>query len=162
MSVAALVFLVAQSAAQLAADQASALDRVLAALGSPLRAPAACDDPAVQCVGAAVTRLNFSAAGLSGRIAADIGGLSALSELLAPNNALRGELPSAIGRLASLRRLDLRNNALSGPLPADLFALPELRVAVLSGNAFSGAVPASLSSARLLAALFLAGNRVRV
>ena len=90
--------------------------------------------------------------GLTGRVPAQLGGLTRLEVLDLHGNRLSGPIPSQLGGLTRLGLLDLHDNRLSGPIPAQLGGLTRLEVLDLHHNHLSGPIPPDLGS---LAALDL-------
>jgi len=87
--------------------------------------------------GGRVTKLWWQGFGLSGAIPAEIGALSALTELLLNDNELNGAIPPTIGALFSLKRLDLGRNSLSGVIPHSFSNLLNLEYLYLLDNNLS-------------------------
>ena len=64
-----------------------------------------------------VEELDLSSRGLTGRIAPQLGRLTALRELSLPDNRLAGPIPASLADLRDLESLSLHGNELDGPLP---------------------------------------------
>lgn len=75
--------------------------------------------------------------GLSGRIPASLGNLTALVSLDLSGNTLSGVIPASLGNLTVLALLDLSDNRLFGRIPEVLFTLANLETLNLSGNLFN-------------------------
>ena len=105
-----------------------------------------------------VTGLELWDNDLSGKIPAELGSLSNLTELNLSRNDLSGELPAELGSLSNLTELRLFDNDLSGELPAELGSLSNLTHLYLWGNDFSGELPAELGSLSNLEILALGIN----
>jgi len=89
-----------------------------------------------------VTEVHPGRRGLTGRIPAVLGQLSALRLLwLGPYNQLTGAIPPELGQLSELETLYLGGNHLSGEIPGELAELPKLRRVDLDGNRLEGCVP---------------------
>lgn len=83
--------------------------------------------------------------GLSGRIPAVLGQLSALKLLgLGPYNELTGEIPPELGQLSELETLYLASNRLTGEIPPEIGELPKLRELNLDDNLLEGCIPETL------------------
>ena len=74
------------------------------------------------------------------------------------SRGLTGRLPAALGDLTALTRLDLSQNLLEGSIPAELGSLEELQALRLYENHLSGSIPMELTRLHALTALFLAEN----
>ena len=81
-----------------------------------------------------VTMLNWEECDLHGTIPAEIGSLTALTDLRLQYNRLNGELPSELGNLTSLAILYLRDNIFCGAIPQSLANLTTLRSLSLHHN----------------------------
>ena len=112
----------------------------------------------VTVAGDRVSGLDLSGVEIGGPLAAELGGLSMLSELDLSGNSLSGPVPAQLGSLSMLSELDLSGNSLSGPVPAQLGSLSMLSELDLSFNDLSGPVPSQLGSLSRLQTLDLAGN----
>ena len=88
-----------------------------------------------------VVALDLAGAGLTGRVPAELGALSALTRLDLAGNALTGALPPALGQLGQLRALSVAGNKLAGELPAALDHLYHLEQLEIAGNDFLGCPP---------------------
>ncbi|KAL4383491.1 hypothetical protein GQ457_15G022380 [Hibiscus cannabinus] len=133
-----------------------------------------CNFAGVYCDSDRVVALNLGdpragSPGLTGRIDAAIGKLSALAELsIVPGriygslpqstsqlkelrflaisrNFISGDIPATLGQLRSLKTLDLSYNQLTGEIPRSIGTLPELTNVILCHNHLSGSVPPFLS-----------------
>ncbi|KAE8660635.1 Transducin family protein / WD-40 repeat family protein isoform 1 [Hibiscus syriacus] len=133
-----------------------------------------CNFAGVYCDSDKVIALNLGdpragSPGLTGRIDASIGKLSALAELsIVPGriygslpqsisqlkelrfvafsrNFISGDIPATLGQLRSLKTLDLSYNQLTGEIPRSIGTLPELTNVILCHNHLSGSVPPFLS-----------------
>ena len=105
-----------------------------------------------------VTGLELWDNDLSGKIPAELGSLSNLTELNLSRNDLNGKIPAELGSLSNLTELNLSRNDLSGELPAELGSLSNLTHLYLWGNDFSGGLPAELGSLSNLEILALGIN----
>ncbi|KAL3685575.1 hypothetical protein R1sor_003597 [Riccia sorocarpa] len=83
-----------------------------------------------------ITALKLSRFNLTGKIPAEVAGLTKLTQLALDGNKLTGSIPD----LSALTKL---TNFLSGPIPEFLGSLP-LNVLTLDNNLFEGKLPASL------------------
>ena len=108
-----------------------------------------------------VTRLELENNNLTGRIPAELGGLSSLTDLNLWGNQLSGSIPPELGNLASLRKLLLARNELTGWIPSELGNLARLEELNLHLNRLTGPIPPSLGKlSRLQRALSLGNNRL--
>ena len=105
-----------------------------------------------------VTSLELGGHNLSGRIPAELSGLTHLQKLHLQVNELSGTIPPALGQLARLERIDLAANELSGRIPPQLGRLAHLQRLALHGNNLSGGIPAELGGLTHLQELSLAIN----
>ena len=105
-----------------------------------------------------LTELNLSRNDLSGELPAELGSLSNLTDLNLSRNDFSGEIPAELGSLSNLTDLNLSRNDLSGELPAELGSLSNLTHLYLWGNHFSGGLPAELGSLSNLEILALGIN----
>ena len=105
-----------------------------------------------------VTSLELGGNNLSGRIPAELSGLTHLQKLHLQVNELSGTIPPALGQLARLERIDLAANELSGRIPPQLGRLAHLQRLALHGNNLSGGIPAELGGLTHLQELSLAIN----
>ncbi|XP_039008623.1 probably inactive leucine-rich repeat receptor-like protein kinase IMK2 [Hibiscus syriacus] len=144
-----------------------------------------CNFAGVHCDSDRVMGLNLGdpragSPGLTGKIDASIGKLSALADfsivpgrlygplppsisqlkelrfLAISRNFISGNVPATLGQLRSLKTLDLSYNQLAGEIPRSIGALPELTNVILCHNHLSGSVPPFLS--RVLTRLDLKHN----
>ena len=92
----------------------------------------------------AVTRLNLSNRGLTGRIPAELGNARSLEHLLLNDNRLTGNIPPEVGTLFALTHLDLSGNSLTGDIPRELGWPDNLEEVRLSGNSLTGCIPVGL------------------
>ena len=82
------------------------------------------------------------------------------AENLNPGPGISGTLPAEIGDLSALTNLTLSNNLLSGTLPIELTNLTRLYWLLLDNNLFSGTIPTELGNLTNLTDLSLSGNRL--
>ncbi|KAL3685571.1 hypothetical protein R1sor_003593 [Riccia sorocarpa] len=102
-----------------------------------------CSDPATSGTSILdITALKLSGFNLTGKIPAELTGLTELTQLALNGNKLTGSIPD-LSALTKLTNLQLHNNSLSGPIPEFLGSLP-LNVLTLDNNLFEGKLPASL------------------
>ncbi|CAI5478101.1 unnamed protein product, partial [Closterium sp. Yama58-4] len=97
---------------------------------------------------------------LVGSVPANIGYLSALTNLSMSGNALQGAIPPSLSTLVKLRVLDLSSNGLSGPIPNAFASLTLLTTLALGSNQLTGPLPASFFGLSNLAHLLIGGNRI--
>ena len=109
----------------------------------------------------ALRTLSLSGNQLTGPIPAELGSLAALDHLSLDGNQLSGPIPAALGSLGNLELLWLQRNRLSGVIAPDLRALRTLRHLRLDDNQLSGAIPATLGALHALETLSLRGNQFR-
>ena len=107
-----------------------------------------------------VRKLELASRGLSGRIPAELGGLTELRSLRLQRNRLSGAIPRALGAPGTLASLDLSHNQLSGAIPEQLGALQDLWFLSLEGNELTGAIPATLGALSSLGRLRLSDNQL--
>ncbi|WP_419939249.1 leucine-rich repeat domain-containing protein [Candidatus Palauibacter sp.] len=105
-----------------------------------------------------VSRLSLYNNGLTGRIPAEIGGLSELRSLGLGWNELAGSIPTELGDLAALEHLWLQGNDLTGRIPTEIGGLSELRSLGLGWNELAGSIPTGLGDLAALEHLWLEGN----
>ena len=105
-----------------------------------------------------VTRLELPQKGLEGRIAAELGNLTALRVLKLHSNDLQGPIPGELGNLTALEELFLSDNNLDGPVPPELGSLSSLSRLWIQRSGLSGQLPAELGSLSALTELFLENN----
>ena len=97
---------------------------------------------------------------LTGPIPAELGGLSNLEQLFLGDNRLIGTIPSELGGLSNLTYLDLFRNQLTGAVPSELSSLSNLEGLHLSDNQLTGAIPSGLGGLSNLEGLFLDSNQL--
>lgn len=115
-----------------------------------------------------VVSLVLNGNNLKGRIAPEIGDLSALEALNLSRNrrpgpssiGLTGSIPAEIGNLSNLSDLNLSFNELRGRMPAELGRLTNLARLDLGFNDLTGAIPVDLTQLDLLAKLDLVQNNL--
>ena len=107
-----------------------------------------------------VEGLDLSSCGLMGRIAPQLGRLTALRTLSLHDNHLTGPIPVALGELRSIESLSLHGNELSGPIPPELGALHALRSLELHDNRLTGSIPEQLGNLHELRVLSLSDNQL--
>ncbi len=93
-----------------------------------------CDWYGVNCKAGRVDVLVLNNNGLNGTLPAQIGGLTALTELYLSGNQLSGSIPTEIGGLTALTELYLSGNQLSGSIPTEIGGLTALTELYLPGN----------------------------
>jgi len=93
----------------------------------------------------AVTLINMSGYGVSGKIPSEIGELPFLEILHLNDNALTGFIPQSLVTLTNLRELSLQHNQLSGRIPSYFGNMRRLENVNLSFNEFIGEIPSGLS-----------------
>ena len=98
---------------------------------------------------------------ISGTIPAQIGNLTALTDLDLGRNQLSGSIPREIGLLTKLtRRLVLSRNQLSGSIPTEIGLLTKLTHLYLSRNQLTGSIPTELTQLRDLRLLSVDNNQL--
>ena len=107
-----------------------------------------------------VVGLDLTRNQLKGRVPAELGSLSNLTELDLSGNQLAGPVPPELGGLSSLTEMSLSGNQLTGPVPPELGGLSSLTEMSLSGNQLTGPVPPELGGLSNLARLSLSLNRL--
>ena len=107
-----------------------------------------------------VTRLSLTERGLTGRIPAELSGLSKLIALDLRRNQLTGGIPAALGGLADLKRLSIGRNQLTGAIPVELGGLSKLITLDLRRNQVTGDIPPELGGLTNLEILRLADNQL--
>ncbi|XP_051139993.1 leucine-rich repeat receptor protein kinase HPCA1-like [Andrographis paniculata] len=108
-----------------------------------------------------VTSLQLSTMGLTGKMSADIGGLTELVSLdLSFNPGLTGSISPQLGNLRKLSILILAGCSFTNSIPSELGKLSELTFLALNSNALTGEIPASLGGLSKLYWLDLAENRL--
>ena len=107
-----------------------------------------------------VWRLHLQSRGLTGRIAPQLGRLTALRSLWLHDNRLGGPIPPELGSLRHLQFLSLSRNRLTGPIPPELGSLVNLQKWWLSDNQLTGPIPARLGNLRALRLLRLDHNQL--
>ncbi|GMI73785.1 hypothetical protein like AT1G03440 [Hibiscus trionum] len=98
--------------------------------------------------------------GLTGRIDAAIGKLSALAELSIVPGRVYGPLPQSISQLKELRFLAISRNFISGDIPASLGQLRKLKTLDLSYNQLTGEIPRSIGTLPELNNVILCHNHL--
>jgi hypothetical protein len=92
-----------------------------------------------------VTGINLTGKKLAGKIPAEIGYLTELTELQLSNNyTIEGTLPAAIGTLSKLKTLTCSRNQISGSIPAEFANLKELTIFQIHTNKLSGTLPTNV------------------
>ncbi len=104
-----------------------------------------------------VQKILLSSNNLSGTLPAEIGDLTALTDLFMNNNSLTGPIPGEIGQ-TSLDTLILSVNQLSGPLPEEIYNLTELRRLSISQNQLEGSISSNIANLTNLTFLALWDN----
>ena len=107
-----------------------------------------------------VTGLDLSLHGLTGRVPATLGALSALGSLDLSWNKLTGSIPATLGHLGELSSLSLSRTSLGGSIPPELGDLAKLEHLSLSQSFLDGAIPAELGKLTNLDGLYLYQNRL--
>ncbi|MEM6338236.1 MAG: leucine-rich repeat domain-containing protein, partial [Bacteroidota bacterium] len=105
--------------------------------------------------GGRVDSLRLSTLGLTGRLPAALGNLTAIRVLNLPKNSITGFDSTAFAQLQALERLNLRTNDFTGSLPLVFTVMSSLKELRLFDNAFSGAIPAAYGSMASLELLYL-------
>ncbi len=105
-----------------------------------------------------VDRVGLASLGLNGTIPAELGSLSALTELDLSDNQLTGGIPTQLGSLTELTKLILDTNQLSGSIPGELGSLTKLVLLALSFNNLTGNIPTTLGNLSALESLTLSYN----
>ena len=95
----------------------------------------------VTCSGGQVFQILMESNNLTGTIPAELGSLTALSDLRLNSNNMTGTIPAELGNLTTLSILNFSDNSLTGALPAELGNLAALATLLLDSNALSGFVP---------------------
>ena len=93
-----------------------------------------------------VVSLDVSDNQLVGPIPAELGNLTALTNLSLGDNSLLGEIPPELGNLIELTTLSLAISPLSGTIPSELANLRRLEVLRLHETQLTGGIPAWLGS----------------
>ncbi|KAM1588504.1 hypothetical protein FF1_027563 [Malus domestica] len=93
-----------------------------------------------------------------GELPSEIGNLTKLQNLFAPQCNLRGRIPDSIGNLASLTNLDLSTNSLSGTIPVSIGGLASVTQIELFANQMFGELPESIGNLTFLQYLDLSMN----
>jgi Leucine rich repeat len=120
-----------------------------------------CEWAGVQCDGTGrVTRFTWGRLAVKGNIPADLGLLTAMTEIVLFNNGLSGTIPSSLAAMTALRELVLWGNQLSGTIPSSFGALTELEKLELWRNALTGTIPSSLLTLTALTSLQLHHNQL--
>jgi hypothetical protein len=119
-----------------------------------------CDWYGVACDAGRVVSLQLADNNLSGSLPAELGGLTALTELFLGGNDLSGALPWQLAGLSELEMLHLSGNKLQGEIPAELGQLASLERLYLNGNQLSGRIPEELSALGKLEFLYLNGGQL--
>eukprot|EP01018_Ginkgo_biloba_P025025 Gb_02426 [translate_table: standard] len=115
----------------------------------------------VLCSDSRVTSLSLSTMNLKGKLAGDIGFLTALKSLdLSYNKDLTGTIPSTIGELINLDTLIMIGCGFTGPIPNELGNLRNLTFLALNSNKLSGQIPSSLGNLAELYWLDIADNNI--
>ena len=105
-----------------------------------------------------VYRVAPAALALNGTVPAELGSLSALTELDLSDNQLTGGIPTQLGSLTELKRLFLDANQLSGSIPGELGSLSKLVELSLDSNDLTGNIPTTLGNLSALEALSMSYN----
>ena len=92
----------------------------------------------------ALTDLNLSSNDLTGTIPTQLGSLTALTDLNLLYNRLTGTIPTQLGSLTNLTDLNLSYNHLTGTIPTQLGSLTNLTDLDLSYNHLTGEIPTQL------------------
>ncbi|KAL4312026.1 hypothetical protein GQ457_01G053440 [Hibiscus cannabinus] len=124
-----------------------------------------CNFPGVYCDSDKVIALNLGdpragSPGLTGRIDATIGKLSALAEFSIVPGRIYGSLPQSISQLKELRFLAISRNFISGNIPASLGQLRRLKTLDLSYNQLTGEIPHSIGALPELNNVILCHNHL--
>ncbi|KAL5995081.1 hypothetical protein ACLOJK_025139 [Asimina triloba] len=124
-----------------------------------------CNFPGVYCTADKVIALNLGdpragSPGLTGRLDAAVGKLTALAELSVVPGRVFGSLPSSLSQCRNLRFLAVSKNFIAGAIPPSLGELKRLQTLDLSYNQLSGAIPASIGGIPALSNLILAHNKL--
>ena len=114
----------------------------------------------VVCDGATgtVRKLVLSRNELTGRIPAELRGLTALERLDLSTNRLNGNLPPELTELTNLQYVDLSDNQLTGAIPVTVSRLTNLRTISLHNNRLTGSIPGEMAELANLESLRLASN----
>ena len=97
---------------------------------------------------------------LTGTIPAQIGNLTALTNLDLAWNKLTGSIPLQMGNLTNLIFLNLSYNQLSGAIPPIIGNLTNVVVLLLNNNQFTGSVPSQLANLSNLSQLNMVFNQL--
>ncbi|KAK8635957.1 hypothetical protein V6N13_004668 [Hibiscus sabdariffa] len=124
-----------------------------------------CNFAGVYCDSDRVVALNLGdpragSPGLTGRIDAAIGKLSALAEFSIVPGRIYGSLPQSISQLKELRFLAISRNFISGDIPATLGQLRSLKTLDLSYNQLTGEIPRSIGTLPELTNVILCHNHL--
>ena len=107
-----------------------------------------------------VTSISLEDRDLKGDLPAQLGQLSALTDLRLFDNQLTGRIPPELGELSSLETLYLDSNRLSGAVPPELGQLGALTTLSLGDNELTGTIPLELADLGKLESLSLWGNEL--
>ncbi len=110
--------------------------------------------------GGRVSRLNLDNNNVGGRIPAELGHLSTLTELVLTRNRLAGPIPPELGEIAQLERLRLDFNQLTGSIPAELGSLGNLERIELDYNRLTGSIPRELGRLDKVTHMYLSANEL--
>ena len=114
----------------------------------------------VACVAGRVFRLIMESNNLIASLPAELGSLTALSDIRLNSNSLTGSIPAELGDLNALTILNLFDNSLTGAVPEELGSLSAIRVLWLHENDLTGSVPAALGNLSTLNDLRLFQNNL--
>ncbi|KAH9309027.1 hypothetical protein KI387_036938, partial [Taxus chinensis] len=114
----------------------------------------------IKCVRGQVIAIQIPWRDLGGRIAEQVGQLTALRKLNLHHNALQGPVPTSLGFLKNLRGVYLFHNRLSGNIPPGIGNSPSLQALDLSNNLLTGPIPTGLGNSSKLYRLNLSFNNL--
>lgn len=115
----------------------------------------------VDVINGRVIHLTLNENNLKGTIPAEIGNLTALTNLsISGNYQLTGSIPSSIGQLTNLLNLSFGSNALTGSIPAEIGNCKDLIMLSFGGNKLSGSIPTTIGQLTSLEYLNLGNNQL--
>ncbi|KAL5747469.1 hypothetical protein ACOSP7_024469 [Xanthoceras sorbifolium] len=122
-----------------------------------------CDWSGISCSVARdhVIKINISGSSLKGFLAAELGQITYLKELILHGNNLIGIIPKELGMLRNLKVLDLGMNQITGPIPPEIGNLTTVEKINLQSNGLTGRLPPELGNLKYLQELRLDRNRLQ-
>ncbi|KAG8646250.1 hypothetical protein MANES_10G140401v8 [Manihot esculenta] len=104
--------------------------------------------------------LDLSINEIHGRLPADLGNMTSLTDFDLHSNNIEGSLPNSIGQLKNLVELRLDNNLLQGSIPYSIGNLQHLTILKLSSNNINGSLPDSIGLLSELSTLDVSLNNL--